>query len=60
MTGSARGLFWVALVVIVVIGFAIVGRGGERSAEPLAPGQHIATVFAGSCCSSNRSELTST
>ena len=37
MTGSRRGLFWVALVVVVVIGFAVVGRGSERSAEPLAP-----------------------
>jgi len=37
MTGSRRGLLWVALVVVVVIGLAAVGRSGSRSAEPLAP-----------------------
>jgi hypothetical protein len=37
MTGSRRGLLWVGLVVVVVLGFVVVGRGGERSSEPLAP-----------------------
>jgi hypothetical protein len=37
MTGSRRGLLWVALVVIIVVAFAIVGRGDGHSTRPLAP-----------------------
>jgi hypothetical protein len=37
MTGSRRGLLWVALVVIAIVAFAIVGRGDDRSSQPLAP-----------------------
>ncbi|HUP72546.1 MAG TPA: DUF4350 domain-containing protein [Acidimicrobiales bacterium] len=37
MSGSRRGLLWVGLVVIVIIGFAVVGRGDDGSTTPLAP-----------------------
>ncbi|TML15948.1 MAG: DUF4350 domain-containing protein [Actinobacteria bacterium] len=37
MSGSRRGLLWIGLVVVVIIGFLVVGRGGEPSSAPLAP-----------------------
>jgi hypothetical protein len=37
MNGSRRGLLWVGIVVIVVIGFVLVGRGDDGSTTPLAP-----------------------
>ena len=37
MNGSRRGLLWVGLVVVVIVGFAVVGRGRDRSQSPLAP-----------------------
>ncbi|MEO8692022.1 MAG: DUF4350 domain-containing protein [Acidimicrobiales bacterium] len=37
MSGSRRGVLWVALVVIIVVAFAIVGRGDGHSTQPLAP-----------------------
>jgi len=37
MTGSRRGVLWVGLIAVAIIGLAVVGRSGRRSAEPLAP-----------------------
>lgn len=37
MSGSRRGVLWVALVVVIVVAFAVVGRGDDRSSQPLAP-----------------------
>ena len=37
MNGSRRGLLWVGLIAVVIIGLAVIGRSGKRSAEPLAP-----------------------
>ena len=37
MNTSRRGLFWVGLVLVVVIAFAIVGAGHDASDEPLSP-----------------------
>jgi hypothetical protein len=34
---SRRGLLWVALVVVVGVAFALVGRSDERSGDPLSP-----------------------
>lgn len=37
MIGSRRGLLWVALVMVVIVGFVIIGRGDRGSKTPLAP-----------------------
>ncbi|MEO5842282.1 MAG: DUF4350 domain-containing protein [Acidimicrobiales bacterium] len=47
MTGSRRGLLWVGLVVVIVIAFAIVGRGDEGSTRPLAPDSTSASGMRG-------------